>query len=293
MNIASVRYLEAQRALLPALQTHLPQVQHELLGQKTRRLQLPPQSRRMYLVARLLQLFKSEEPRLISTPVCLCDAGSLLYASLKLLESAADQHGTHLVVIFAIMRAISPTPTNEPIYHLPLVFFFCCPPKRTLVSSLPTCHIATASGSVGDHHASLQVFLMAYTALDLYGCIDHPIAIGGRRAEAVAILVTVQQVWHTDARHLFLHCTKQHHFRRLRRGAAPRTVRLVVKDPGLGGSCIVHRSWEHLSPNPILSPANLAFLCTDCRVRGNKQTCNTCKQSVADMSAFCFIYTWT
>lgn len=302
MTIASVRYLELQRALQSALRTHLPPPQHGRSGRKTRRQQSPP-PRRRFFVANLLQLLKQgKNPCLVGTPGCLCSAGSLLHASLQLMESAAEQHGTHLVVIFAMMQATCPRPMHGDAaltQVLPLVFFFRPPSttaarqKKTLVSSLPLCYIATPSGAVVDHHASLQVFLMAYTALDLHGCMDHSCVAPGR-AEAVTIRVTVQQVWHTDGRHLFLHCLKQRHTRRRRRGMAAQTTRVVVTDPGLGGSCVVHRSWEHLSANLVITPANLAFMCTNCQVRGNNGThCELCRQPVADMSTFCFIYTWS
>jgi hypothetical protein len=290
MDVPLMRYLELQRLLLKTLQQVPlpPPALPKKPKRSVRRTPAPPSLRAF--AARLPQLVCNNRPRLIevSPDLAHCGlggAGSLLRASLALFRQAAEKSCRPAVVVFASLLAVDGSVHEDEMCVLPLCFFLC-PRVTPLVSNLSTCIVITPDGDVAGHHASMQLFLMVHTGLSLMGCIGDD-----DRADHVKINVATHRPGDASDHGLLLYCTVTRRPLRRRRPAA--TTHIVVDDT-IASSRLVHRSWEHVAPHPVLSPANLQYRCTGCRTLCAIfiTVCTGCQAHINDMVSFWMRYTW-
>ena len=297
MDVPVMRYLDLQRLLLSTLQqTALPAAvavpkKPKRLAQMTRPLQRP--SLRAF-VARLPQLVCQASPRLIEvlpdlSQCGLVGAGGLLHGSLTLLKQAAQKHGTPFVIVFASLVPVDVRATIDEMCVLPLCFFLC-PPMTPLVSNLSACLVITPDGEVAKHHASLQLFLMVHTGLVLMGCVSDDDFNCATRFD-------IETLRPGDATNngLLLHCTvTRRPLGRRRCKISNISTAHIIIDDAIGSSRIVHRSWEHCAPHPVISPANLHYRCGQCHTLCTTlhDACTSCKTAVTKMRSFWMRYTW-
>ena len=320
MDLPVMRYRPLQRLLLKSLQTKLPPpARKAALLPLLRRHKGPkhsdPKTRRRpnsddgyglsaVFIARLAQLvYDAVNPKLTEVVPDLSHfAGGLLVESVRWLEFVAKQHRSEMVVVMAALTSSCHHSTNNPIMCVLPLIFFCqtpTPVATAFVSSLPICFIASQREehyvwTIANHHASIQLFLMVYTSLSLLGCILPPDedteAEGPCHPQRVRITVSVKRETE-DGLLLLCQFQRQKHSPKKKR---PHTTRIILSDT-VNSSRLVHRSWEHEAPRPVMSSScRLHYRCMQCRglCTADASMCTHCGVSLVDVSSLTLRYSW-
>lgn len=290
MEVPSLRYMTLLQRLRPHLQQLPPEETQEPLHQKTHH-HPPLWRRRRVFIARLPQLILCDMWHLIEAPADVSrystgGRSGLLHVSLQLLDKAAEQHGAQAMVILASLRPVCPVMAHDsPISVTPVVFFLPLPPAdATLVSRLTMCEVITPQGDVTAHYAAMELFLIMHTGLFLLDVTHDSTTDKHRRMH-----IKLARPWAAE-RCLVLCCVQQ----RLQRRGRGSTLCIILSDDSISNSRVIHRSWEHDQPPPVLIAGNLHWRCIECGINEyvTNAVCRGCKQRVSDMRSFCVVLTW-